>query len=82
MGRIIKAKPPSMGRIMICGITLLLLGAEGAMIERGLLPTVSYRERERERGKKGKKLSSLRIELAQLRGVPWVLDVHPCLGVA
>jgi hypothetical protein len=49
------------------------------MIERGLLPTLSYRKRE---GKEGKNLSSLRIESAQLRGVLWVLDVHPCLGVA
>jgi hypothetical protein len=49
------------------------------MIERGLLPTLSFRERER---KREKNLSSLRIESAQLRGVPWVLDVHPCLGVA
>jgi hypothetical protein len=55
----------------------LLLDAEGAMIERGLLPTLSYRE-------KGKRenLSALRIELAQLRSVPWVLDIHPCFGVA
>jgi hypothetical protein len=49
------------------------------MIERGLLPMLSYRKRE---GKRGKNLSSLRIESAQLRGVPWVLEVHPYLGVA
>jgi hypothetical protein len=55
----------------------LLLGAEGAMVERGLLPTLNYRERER----KGN-LSILRIESAQLRGVPWVFDVHPCFGIA
>jgi hypothetical protein len=79
MGQIIfKAKPPSMDRIMICGIILLLLGAEGAIDERGLLPTLSYREKE----KGGKDLSALRIEPAQLRGVPCVLDLCPCLGVA
>jgi hypothetical protein len=55
----------------------LLLGAEGAMFECGLLPTLSYREKG-----KGKNLSTLRIELAQLHGVPWVLDIHPCFGVA
>jgi hypothetical protein len=57
-----------------------LLGAEGAMVERGLLPTLSYRGRERERERES--LSALRIEPAQLCGVPRVLDVHPCLGVA
>jgi hypothetical protein len=31
---------------MIWGTTLLLLGAEGVIIERGLLPMLSYRERE------------------------------------
>jgi hypothetical protein len=54
----------------------LLLGAEGAMVERGLLPMLSYREKE---GKEN--LSVLRIESAQLHGVPWVFDVHPCFGV-
>jgi hypothetical protein len=54
-----------------------LLGAEGAMVGHGLLPTLGYREKER-RGN----LSALRIESVQLRGVPWVLNVHPCLGVA
>jgi hypothetical protein len=48
------------------------------MVERGLLPTLSYRERKR----KEKNLSVLRIESAQLRDVPRVLDVHPRLGVA
>jgi hypothetical protein len=62
---------------MIWGITLLLLGAEGAIVERGLLPTLSYMGRKRE-----KNLPILRIESAQLRGVPRVLDVRPCLGVA
>jgi hypothetical protein len=55
-----------------------LLGAEGAIDERALLPTLTYREKE----KGGKDLSALRIEPAQLRGVPCVLDVRPCLGVA
>jgi hypothetical protein len=63
---------------MIWGITLLLLGAEGAIVEHGLLPTLSYMGRQRER----ENLSALRIELAQLRSVPRVLDVCPCLGVA
>jgi hypothetical protein len=56
----------------------LLLGAEGAMVERGLLPTLSYREEE---GVEGSMLI-LRIESTQLLGVPWVFDVYPCLGVA
>jgi hypothetical protein len=55
-----------------------LLGAKGAIVERGLLPTLSYTGRKRER----KNLPILRIESAQLRGVPRVLDVRPCLGVA
>jgi hypothetical protein len=55
-----------------------LLGAEGAMVERGLLPTLSYRGRERE----GESLSALRIESVQLHGVSRVLDIHPCLRVA
>jgi hypothetical protein len=55
----------------------LLLGAEGAMFERGLLPTLS----DPEKGK-GKNLSALRIESAQLRGVPCVFDIRPCFGVA
>jgi hypothetical protein len=56
----------------------LLLGAEGAMAERGLLPMLSYREKEGGEGS----MSILRIESTQLLGVPWVFDVHPCLGVA
>jgi hypothetical protein len=56
----------------------LLLGAEGAMVERGLLPMLSYREKE---GMEGSMLI-LRIESMQLLGVPWVFNVHPCLGVA
>jgi hypothetical protein len=48
----------------------------GHIVEHGLLPTLSYRERG------GEFLSLLRIEAAQLRGVPWVLLVHPCFGVA
>jgi hypothetical protein len=62
---------------MIWGITLLLLGAKGAIVERGLLPTLSYTGRKRER----KNLPILRIESAQLRGVPRVLDVRPVLGL-
>jgi hypothetical protein len=34
---------------MIWGIILLLLSAEGAIVERGLLPTLSYMERKGER---------------------------------
>jgi hypothetical protein len=34
---------------------------------------------QRERGRK--KFYLLRIEAVQLHGVPWVLLVHPCLGV-
>jgi hypothetical protein len=49
-------------------------------IERGLLPTPGYREREREREKR--RVYLLRIEVAQLRGVPWVLLIHPYFGVA
>jgi hypothetical protein len=56
----------------------LLLGTEGAMVERGLLPTLSYREKEWVKGS----MSILRIELTQLLSVPWVFDVYPCLGVA
>jgi hypothetical protein len=55
-----------------------LLGAEGAIVERGLLPMLSYMGRKRER----ENISALRIEPAQLRSVPRVLDVRPCLGVA
>jgi hypothetical protein len=47
------------------------------MVEHGLLPMLIYREKE---GKGN--LSAIRIESAQLRGVPWVFDVHPCFGVA
>jgi hypothetical protein len=55
----------------------LLLGTKGIVVERGLLPMLNYRERER----KGN-LSVLKIESAQLRGVPWVFDVHPYFRVA
>jgi hypothetical protein len=54
----------------------LLLGAEGAMVERGLLPTLNYREKGG-----GGSVLILRIESTQLLCVPWVFDVHPCLGV-
>jgi hypothetical protein len=40
------------------------------------MPMPDYRERGR------KRFYLLKIEEAQLRGVPWVLLVHPCLGVA
>jgi hypothetical protein len=46
-------------------------------VERGLLPTPSYRERE---GKES--LSLLRIEAAQLHGVPRVILIQPCFVVA
>jgi hypothetical protein len=54
----------------------LLLGAEGALVERGLLPTLNYREKGG-----GRSVLILRIESTQLLCVPWVFDVHPCLGV-
>jgi hypothetical protein len=63
---------------MIWGITLLLLSAEGAIVECGLLPTLSYMERKGER----EDPFVLRIELAQLCSIPRVLDVRPYLGVA
>jgi hypothetical protein len=55
----------------------LLLGAEGAMVERGLLPTLNYIEMEG-----GGSELILRIEPMQLLCVPRVVDVLPCLGVA
>jgi hypothetical protein len=54
----------------------LLLGAEGAMVERGLLPTLDYREKEG-----GGSMLILWIESTQLLCVPWVFDAHPYLGV-
>jgi hypothetical protein len=47
-------------------------GTEGAMVERGLLPTLDYREK---RG--GGSMLILRVESMQLLCVPWVFDVHP-----
>jgi hypothetical protein len=55
----------------------LLLGTEGAMVERGLLPMLDYIEIGG-----GGSVLVLRIESMQLLCVPRVLDVHPCLGVA
>jgi hypothetical protein len=55
----------------------LLLGAEGAMVERGLLPTLNYMEMGG-----GGSVLILRIEPMQLLCIPWVVDVLPCLGVA
>jgi hypothetical protein len=55
----------------------LLLGAEGAMVERGLLPTLNYIEIGG-----GGSVLILRIESTQLLCVPRVFDVLPCLGVA
>jgi hypothetical protein len=55
----------------------LLLGAKGAMVERGLLPTLNYIEM---RG--GGSVLILRIEPTQLLCVPRVVDVLPYLGVA
>jgi hypothetical protein len=41
------------------------------------MPTPSYRER------KGREsLILLRVEAVQLHGVPWVLLIYPCFGVA
>jgi hypothetical protein len=54
----------------------LLLGAEGAMVERGLLPTLDYIEIGG-----GGSVLILRIESTQLLCIPRVLDVLPCLGV-
>jgi hypothetical protein len=81
VGRMIfKVKPPSVGQcehqLRMRGICTLLLGAKGTMLSVdccGRLVT----EREGE-----ELLSLLRVEAAQLRGVPWVLLVHPCFGVA
>jgi hypothetical protein len=55
----------------------LLLGAEGAMVERGLLPTLNYIEMGG-----GGSVLILRIELTQLLCVPRGFDILPCLGVA
>jgi hypothetical protein len=46
------------------------------MVERGLLPTLNYREKGGGGG-----VLILRTESTQLLFVPWVFDVHPCLGV-
>jgi hypothetical protein len=45
------------------------------MVERGLLPTLSYIEM-------GGDVLALRIEPMQLLCVPWIVDVFPRLGVA
>jgi hypothetical protein len=45
------------------------------MVERGLLPTLSYIEM-------GEDVIALRIEPTQLLCVPWIVDVFPRLGVA
>jgi hypothetical protein len=55
----------------------LLHGADGAIVERGLLPMRNYIEM----GGRGS-LLLLRVEPTQLLCVPWVIDVLPCLGVA
>jgi hypothetical protein len=47
------------------------------MVERGLLPTLSYKEKEGVEGS----MSTLRIESTQLLGIPWIFDVYPSLGV-
>jgi hypothetical protein len=54
----------------------LLLGAEGTMVDLGLLPMLDYREK-----KGGGSMLILRVESTQLLCVPWVFDVHPCLRV-
>jgi hypothetical protein len=54
----------------------LFIGTEGAMVERGLLPTLDYREKRGEGS-----MLILRVESTQLLCVPWVFDVHPCLRV-
>jgi hypothetical protein len=46
------------------------------MVERGLLPTLSYIEMG------GKGVLVLRIELTQLLCVSWIVDVLPYFGVA
>jgi hypothetical protein len=55
----------------------LLLGADSAIVERGLLPTHDYIEM----GGRGSVLL-LRVEPTQLLCVLWVVDVLPYLGVA
>jgi hypothetical protein len=55
----------------------LLLGAKGKMLS---VDCCRRLVTERERGRK-ESLSLLRIEAAQLRGVPWVLLIHPYFGV-
>jgi hypothetical protein len=93
VGRIIfKAKPPSVGQIIFkakpqawvsvninSGYEELYFIAwcRRHNVERGLLPTPSYRERGREES-----MSLLRVEAVQLRSVPRVLLVHPCFGIA
>jgi hypothetical protein len=54
-----------------------LLGAEGAMVERGLLPTLNYIEMGG-----GGSVLILRIEPTQLLCVPLVVDILSYLGVA
>jgi hypothetical protein len=54
----------------------LLLGAKGAMVERGLLPMLNYIEMGG-----GGSVLILRIEPTQLLCIPWVVDVLPCLRV-
>jgi hypothetical protein len=55
----------------------LLLGAEGIVLGTNCCRRLVS---EREREKRG--FYPLRIEAAQLRYIPWVLLVHPCLEVA
>jgi hypothetical protein len=59
------------------GKCTVLLGADGAMVERGLLPTRNYIEMGG-----GGSVLILRVEPTQLLCVPRVIDVLPCLGVA
>jgi hypothetical protein len=54
-----------------------LLGAKGIVLGADCCRCLVT---ELEREKRG--FYPLRIEVAQLRGVPWVLLIHPCLGVA
>jgi hypothetical protein len=73
---IFKGKAPKCGLNNDVREYTLLLGAEGAMVERGVLPTLGYIEMG------GESVLILRIEPMQLMYVPRVVDVLPCLGAA
>jgi hypothetical protein len=79
MGRIIfKAKPPSMGRKKLYEESHFYCLAPKAR----WLSVVCCQRLVTQGEREGESLSALRVESAQLHGVPWVIDVHPYLGVA